>query len=276
MTMSARPQSIELHRAECAYIQVALPDEPVRNAGVVLLDPASGRLYLRFRRDWSRIAREEDAEVLQALEADLEAKAAEMGGARLLAWLESEASNAIRITGRETMTVGSFTARLDRLYKEHVAPAVLPFETHLPRYSFRAAAGRFGEEMEVEPEEWEEAPPDLRLSSDLFAGHVVGHSMEPRIPAGSLCVFRANVTGSRNNRLLLVENFGLPEHGGRYTIKRYRSIKTGNAEGWRHQKIILEPLNPDYGAWELDEGAFRVIAEFVRVLRIEEEDLPLP
>jgi len=271
---SAHPGTVEIRRAECVYVQIALPGEPVRNAGVLLLDPETDRLYLRFRRDWAHIAPEEDAEVLEALGADLEAKAAEMGGGRLLEWLESDASNTLRVTPREGMPVGSFEARLDRLYTRHVAPTVLPFETHLPRYSFRAAAGRFGEEMEVEPEEWEEAPAGLRLTADLFVGHVVGHSMEPRIPSGSLCVFRANVTGSRNNRLLLVENYGLPEHGGRYTIKRYRSTKVQDEQGWRHQKIVLEPLNPDYEAWELDEGAFRVIAEFVRVLRVEQEDLP--
>ena len=272
--MNARPGSVELHRAECVFVQIALPGEPVRNAGVLLLDPETDRLYLRFRRDWPHISTEEDSEVLSALEADLEAKAGEMGGTRLLEWLESGAANSIRVTDRETMTVASFEARRDRLYKDHVAPKVLPFETHLPRFSFRAAAGRFGEEMEVEPEEWEEVPADLRLTDDLFVGHVAGHSMEPRIPSGSLCVFRANVTGSRSNRLLLVENYGLPEHGGRYTIKRYRSTKVQDEEGWRHEKITLEPLNPDYEAWELDEGAFRVIAEFVRVLRVEEEDLP--
>ncbi|MCX6621719.1 MAG: S24 family peptidase, partial [Acidobacteria bacterium] len=246
---------------------------PVRNAGVLLLDPVNDRLYLRFRRDWPRIAPAEDWEVLEALAADLEAKSREMGGARFLEWLESGASNAIRVTDREEMMLASFEARLERLYKEHVVPTVLRYETHLPRYSFRAAAGRFGEEMEVDPEEWEEVPADLRLTEDLFVGHVTGHSMEPRIPSGSLCIFRSNVTGSRNQRLLLVENYGLPEHGGRYTVKRYRSEKHQDEDGWRHERITLEPLNPAYESWDLEEGSFRVIAEFVRVLRVEEEDL---
>ena len=74
--------------------------------------------------------------------------------------------------------------------------------------------------MEASDEDWMEAPPDLRLTEDMFVAHVVGRSMEPRIPAGSLCVFRRNVTGSRQGRLVLVENYG--ETGeNRYTIKRY-------------------------------------------------------
>jgi hypothetical protein len=272
--MSARPGSVELHRAECIYVQIALPGETVRTGGILLFDPDTDRLYLRFRRDWREFAGEEDREVLELLAADLEAKAQEMGGAGLLDWLESRVSNVIRVSDREPMTVGSFEARLDRLYKEHVAPTVLKYETHLPRYSFRAAAGHFGEEMVVEPEEWEEVPPDVHFLEEDFVGLVVGHSMEPRIPSGSLCVFRPNVVGGRIGRLLLIENFSLPEHGGRYTVKRYRSEKYQGENEWRHKYIRLEPLNPDFEAWELEEGSFRVIAEFIRVLRVEEEDKP--
>ena len=32
--------------------------------------------------------------------------------------------------------------------------------------------------------------------------------MEPRIPDGSLCVFRYNVVGSRNGKLVLVMHYG--------------------------------------------------------------------
>jgi SOS-response transcriptional repressor LexA len=268
----ARTGSVEMRRAECAYVQFALPGEPVRNAGCLLLDPETGRIYQRFRRDWRHIAPEEDAEVFECLDADLQQKAREMGGAAMLEWLEREASNVIRLSPREVITVSSFEARLDRLYREHVAPTVLPYETHLPVFSFRAAAGHFGQEAEVEAEEWEEIPADLKPARDLFVGHVVGRSMEPRIPSGSLCVFRAGVAGSRNNRLLLVENFGLPEHGGRYTVKRYRSEKQMQGEEWHHTRITLEPLNPGFEAWELGEGDFRVIAEFLRVLRVEESE----
>ena len=100
--------------------------------------------------------------------------------------------------------------------------------------------------MEADQEDWIEAPADLRLTEDMFVAHVVGRSMEPRIPAGSLCIFRRNVTGSRQGRLVLVENYG--ETGeNRYTIKRYTSLKrqTGEEE-WEHETIRLEPLNPEY------------------------------
>ena len=45
----------------------------VTNAGILLEDPGSDRLYIRLRRDWDRIAPEE-ADVLSTLESDLESR----------------------------------------------------------------------------------------------------------------------------------------------------------------------------------------------------------
>jgi len=102
----------------------------------------------------------------------------------------------------------------------------------------------------------------------MFIARIAGHSMEPLIPDGSLCVFRAGVKGSRDGRLVLVEN--LETTGtNRYTVKRYRSEKAAGPEGeWRHTRIRLESLNPDYPSWDLDpdEEKFRIIAAFERVL----------
>jgi SOS-response transcriptional repressor LexA len=189
-----------------------------------------------------------------------------MGAAELLAWMEDHLSNTVQISDRESVLVDSFETSATRLYKQYVSPKVLSFRTHLPKYSLRAAAGRFGERMEVEPEDWEEVPEGLKLTEDMFIAHVVGRSMQPRIPDGSLCVFRHNVVGSRNGKLVLVMHYG--ETGeNRFTIKRYRSMKAATDEGWRHEKIILEPLNPEYEAWELEENSpIKVIGEFVTVL----------
>ena len=54
----------------------------------------------------------------------------------------------------------------------------------------------------------------------------------------------------------------------RYTVKRYKSEKSSTGEGWKHQRIRLESLNPDYPSWDLDpeEEKYRIIAEFIRVL----------
>ena len=145
--------------------------------------------------------------------------------------------------------------------------------THLPRYSLAVAAGPFLENPVIETgvgedQAWEEAPAGLRLTREMFIAEIVGHSMEPLIPDGSLCVFRRGVTGSRQGRLVLVEALG--EAGSdRYTVKRYRSDKRQNDAGeWAHERIRLEPLNPTFAAWDLDpqEDRYRILAEFVQVL----------
>ncbi len=242
--------------------------------GILLEDPADSKVYVRLRRDWEALLEsgaiaQEDAEILALLEDDLRAKAAEFGAEPFFAWLESTLSNTLRVTDREAVTVDSISRSLDRLYRQHVAPNVLPFRTHLPVFTLQAAAGRFLDNQEISEEGWEEAPADLKLTADLFIAHISGRSMEPRIPDGSLCVFRMNVAGSRNGRLVLVEN--LHEGGNnRYTVKRYRSDKTPSADGtWTHERIRLEPLNPEFEAWDIDptDGSVRVIAEFVSVLR---------
>ncbi|MEO7142817.1 MAG: S24 family peptidase [Bryobacteraceae bacterium] len=258
---------LSTHAARYSVLEVDLPGSASAAAGVLLEDPESDRLYVKLRRDWERIASEEDAEVMTALAGDLTAKAEELGAGALLEYLEQTLSNTVRLSDRRDVMVGDFDRALERLYRKHVAATVQQFVTHLPRFSVRVAAGKFLENSEIEPEEWVETPGDLRLTREMFVAEIVGRSMEPKIPDGSLCVFRSGVTGSREGRLVLVELLG----GGandRYTVKRYHSDKKQTEDGWRHGRIRLEPLNPEFEAWDLDpdEERFRIIAEFIRVL----------
>jgi phage repressor protein C with HTH and peptisase S24 domain len=245
-------------------LQAALPGAAPENIGVLLVDN-SGSAHLKIRRDLRSLADEDDAEYLEALQFDLRQKASELGGESLMRWMVENFSNFLRVSDPEETAVVWPEADLRRLYSEHIRPRVLPFETHLPMYTLAAAAGSWGEEMEVSDEGWVETPADLRLTDDMFVAHVVGRSMEPRIPAGSLCVFRRRVKGSRQGRLVLVENYG--ETGeNRYTIKRYKSVKRQSGEEWEHETIRLEPLNPEFEAWELSPSDIRVVGEFIRVL----------
>ncbi len=250
---------------EYLILQAAFPGRNPENVGVLLSDSVAGTSH-RFRRDWDEIAHDpEDIEYLEHLPQFLAQLSDEMGP-KLLDWLEENGSNFLRPSGRELVIMDRPDRTLRRLYDRHVAPKVLPFRTHLPMYTLRAAAGKFGEAMEVEPEGWFEAPESLRLTEDMFAAHVTGRSMEPRIPDGSLCAFRANVKGSRQGKLVLVEHYG--EAGdNRYTIKRYRSTKRQTDEGWAHDVITLEPLNPEFKAWTLEEGSpIQIRGEFLEVL----------
>jgi SOS-response transcriptional repressor LexA len=233
--------------------------------GVLLEDPASGAVHIRLRRDWESIAGPDDAEVFEALEDDLAGKAAEMGSERFFAWLEDTLSNTIRLSDREAVLVRNFDRTLNRLYSEHVQSTVSA-RTHVPRLSLRVAAGQFLDNEEVEAAGYEELPATMRSASGLFAAEIVGTSMEPDIPNGSICLFRPFGAGTRNGKLVLVEERGAND---RYTVKRYVSEKTRRPDGgWGHGRIRLEPLNPEHQAWDLeaDEDRYRVIAEFVTVL----------
>jgi len=267
--MATAENLISLRQGQYLLLEAELPGRSAEVIGILLYDAPENRLGCRLRRDWRSIANEEeDLEVFELMEQDLQHKIDELGPERLLHYLESDLSNTLRVSGRETTVFEDFGKALNRLYRQHVPAKVQPWVTHLPVYTLRAAAGRLSESQTVEPEGWLEAPPDMRLREGMFAAHITGRSMEPRIPDGSLCAFRHGVVGSREGKLLLIENHAESEAGGqRYTIKRYRSRKVENPdETWRHERIWLEPLNPAFKTWELWPNEFQVIAEFVRVL----------
>ena len=146
------------------------------------------------------------------------------------------------------------------------------YRTCVPLLTLKAAAGAFGGSQDVDAEDWVVPDTSRRLGRGMFVAQVVGRSMEPLIPDGSWCLFRSPVEGSRQGKVVLVEHRDIhdPETGGSYTVKRYRSRKATDAEGWRHVEIRLEPENPEFPPILLrdaDEGEVRVVAELVELLR---------
>ena len=269
--MSARVVSIgELtpKPGEYLLLECQLPGGSPQTIGVLLLDTAADVLHLRLRRDWELLASPDDAEVLSELADDLQSEADTRGAAAVLRRLEEEASNSLRVTNREAITVRRFDQTLNELYRRHVPAQVLQFRTHLPRYSLAVAAGPFITNPEdIQADEWVETPVELKLDEDMFVARIQGRSMEPRIPDGSFCVFRRSVVGSRNGRLVLVRNSELADDN-QYTVKRYRSLKQEDGDGFVQTRIRLESLNPAYASWDLDEDEekYEIVAEFVRVL----------
>ena len=249
-------------------LEAHLPGRAGRNIGVYLIDPAADRLWLRVRAHFDDVADPDDAEVLEALADDFRTRAAESGAEALLQSLEDSASHVVRVGERQTVEVDAFSRAADRLFDEHVEKIVVePFRTHVPLYSLRAAAGGLGEEMESAAEDWVRAPEGMRVDQGVFAAHVVGRSMEPRIPDGSLNLFRLHPVGSRQNKILLIQRFGVTDESARYTVKRYTSKKVATGEDeWQHERIRLEPLNPEFEAWDVEPQDFAVVAEWLRVL----------
>jgi SOS-response transcriptional repressor LexA len=143
----------------------------------------------------------------------------------------------------------------------------------LPLIPLKAAAGAFSESRDVGDEwDWVEIETGHKLRPGMFVSQVLGKSMEPAIPDGSYCIFRAPVEGTRQGKIVLAQlrDDTDPETGGRYTVKRYQSEKAFSENGtWRHVKISLKPINPDFKQIEFtadDEGNVSVIAELIEVL----------
>lgn len=148
-------------------------------------------------------------------------------------------------------------------------PDALKWKDYLPVYSLEAACGGFGRGMAVEPQGWAKCPPGLKPDRNMFVARVCGRSMEPKLHHGDYCVFRANVAGTRQNKIVLVQHSSIadPDTGASYTVKKYTSRKKYAEDGtWQHEEILLKPLNPDYKPIVIpsaDDEEFMVVAEVV-------------
>lgn len=143
----------------------------------------------------------------------------------------------------------------------------------LPLYSIRAACGYFGEGEIVDETGWMKVEGMGKLNRNMFIVQAVGHSMEPLIHDGDYCVFRANLAGSRQGKIVLAEhhNYYDPDYTGSYSIKTYTSKKSFDAEGnWAHEEIVLQPQNSNYSPIIIEEenaDEFRIIGEFIGILQ---------
>jgi len=143
----------------------------------------------------------------------------------------------------------------------------------IPLYNFYAAAGSFSEMQSEKDYSFIEVPDKLNTQEDYFACKIVGESMNRVIPNGSTCLFKKYYGGSRNGKIVLVENFDFqdPDFNSAFTIKTYSSEKIINDEGWSHTAVILRPNSYDdkYENISINEengSQMRVVGEFIKVI----------
>jgi len=191
------------------------------------------------------------------------------------AWMASEAYQRLRAA---RMDARAATSR--KLPPElRIAPGT-PEERYkkcVPLVPLKAAAGAFGDPQHIEDGgfEWVAVESRHRLRKGMFVAQVVGKSMEPHIPDGAWCLFRAPVEGTRQGKTVLVQlrDATDPETGQRYTVKRYESKKAKRGDSWHHERITLKPVNPDFESIVLTdtvEDQVKVVAELVEVLSTRE------
>jgi SOS-response transcriptional repressor LexA len=116
-------------------------------------------------------------------------------------------------------------------------------------------------------------PQGVKNPNDFFICKVSGESMNKKIPNGSWCLFKKNLGGTRNGKIVLVQHQEIQDSDfvTGITIKEYHSEKKNTEENWEHISILLKPLStdPQFKTIELKFdplNPFSIIGEFVRVL----------
>jgi len=143
----------------------------------------------------------------------------------------------------------------------------------IPLYEFYAAAGTFSELQSEKNFTLIEGPKN-GLSKDYFACKIIGESMNRVIPNGSICLFKPYIGGSRNGKIVLVENMDMqdPDFNSAFTIKTYASEKSVSKETWGHTSVVLRPNSFDSSyqniiITERNAEKMRVVGEFVEILK---------
>ena len=103
---------------------------------------------------------------------------------------------------------------------------------------------------------------------DRFLVRAEGDSMEPKIPNGSLCLFRKDPGGSRNGKIVLCRIEGFAGDAPLAVIKRYQSKRVISPDSiGEAEKIVLSSLNPTHKPIEITEGdEFSILGIFERVI----------
>jgi superfamily II DNA or RNA helicase/HKD family nuclease/SOS-response transcriptional repressor LexA len=143
----------------------------------------------------------------------------------------------------------------------------------IPFYNFYAAAGTFSQLQSEKSFTFIDAPVN-NSNNDYFACRIIGESMNRIIPNGSICLFKFYKGGSRNGKILLIENRDIQDldFNSAFTIKTYSSEKIITEDHWEHVSIVLRPNSYDSSFQNIiitNENAseMRVIGEFVKILK---------
>lgn len=126
-----------------------------------------------------------------------------------------------------------------------------PPKNAVPFYPIHISAGKFDFESEnIDPTGWVIIHRKGSLK-DLFAAQILGHSMIPTIPSGSLCLFKKYTGGPRDGKIMLIQHRGIkdPETGNKFVIKRYQRITPYSASSsGEHDSVTIHLLsdNPEY------------------------------
>jgi superfamily II DNA or RNA helicase/HKD family nuclease len=171
--------------------------------------------------------------------------------------------------GKVNKTVINKETKIIKIQDNEINDEVI--ENPIPLYDFYAAAGSFSEMQSDKNFILIEGTKNNK--QDYFACKILGESMNRVISNGSICLFKHYTGGSRNGKIVLVENIDIQDQdfNSAFTIKTYSSEKNVSDEGWEHTSIILRPNSFDESYENIiineENGAeMRVVGEFIKVL----------
>lgn len=147
-------------------------------------------------------------------------------------------------------------------------PTQKKFVDYLPHYTMDAACGKFGLDKAIEMDGWIKVPARRRVNKSMFVVSARGHSMEPKIADGALCVFKRTRAVARNGQIVLAmhDEYHDGETGGAYSIKQFMCAKGVNPETGEveNTSIVLKPINKSYDDIELKkEEDCRIVGEYL-------------
>lgn len=163
--------------------------------------------------------------------------------------------------------------KLETEFDNDLENDVFEEELKIPLFNFYAAAGSFSDLQSDHEFSLIDAPENIQNTKDYFACKIIGDSMDRVIPNGSIALFKHYTGGSRNGKIVLVENRDIQDEdfNSAFTIKTYSSEKEVTEEGWSHTIIKLLPNSYDdsYSPIIITEEngeQMKIIGEFVALL----------
>jgi hypothetical protein len=164
-------------------------------------------------------------------------------------------------------------SKLNFIYPQQSTEFEEKLRNPIPLYDFYAAAGSFSKIQSGKNYKLIEGP-ENSSNNNYFACKIIGESMNRVIPNGSICLFKAYTGGSRNGKILLIENRDLqdPDFNSAFTIKTYSSEKIMTEHNWEHTSIVLRPNSFDRSykniiITEQNASEMRVVGEFIKILK---------
>jgi hypothetical protein len=149
---------------------------------------------------------------------------------------------------------------------------LIPYHNALPLLNLRAAAdsryesieGYFANITDCQFVPVQGGP----FPNDRFLVRAEGDSMEPKIPDGSICLFRKDPGGSRNGKIVLCRIEGFAGDAPLALIKLYHSERESSADTLGEaKKVILSSLNASHPPIEIKSGEdFSILGIFERLI----------